>query len=435
MLPGLVDTYGHAGHGLIKGLHHPRYGWPTGPLYFQATTEDWWYAEGLLSALERLKFGVTCGLTVIGGTPARMDSPVFAERQAEALREVGVRGVLSVGPPDPFVSHLSHPWSATIWDEAGRSQVHEFTYADALENSLEVVRRWHRALDDRIRVALHPPYLFGRLAAHPRIPFTYTDDCVPVMREKAEEMRTLADRYGVLIHSHAFVGSVAYAVAKFGAATVREILGTGNVLLAHCNGLAEEEIALLGEARAGISVVPFTHENILYGTCPAIELLRAGAVVTISTDGTAPYTSYDLFKELPRAIWAQWERFKDQSVLPPGKALRMVTIDAARALGMDGLIGSLEPGKRADIILVDLHRPHLTPAALVPRQMVFYATGADVDTVIVDGRVLMRGRQVVTVDENAVLEQARAEAEAAFTRFDVSQFLEMGEEFWLNWRY
>jgi 5-methylthioadenosine/S-adenosylhomocysteine deaminase len=77
IMPGLVDTYGHAGHGLIKGIYHPERGWPTGTFYFHATTEDWWHAEGLLSAVERICFGVTTGLTVVGATPARMDSPVL----------------------------------------------------------------------------------------------------------------------------------------------------------------------------------------------------------------------------------------------------------------------------------------------------------------------------------------------------------------------
>ncbi len=110
VMPGLVDTYGHAGHGMIKAIRHPELGWPTNDLYFHAADEEWWSAEGLLSAVERLRFGVTCGLTVVGATPARMDSPIFAMRQAEAVESVGIRGVLGVGPPDPFVSHLPEPW-------------------------------------------------------------------------------------------------------------------------------------------------------------------------------------------------------------------------------------------------------------------------------------------------------------------------------------
>jgi len=433
VMPGLVDTYGHAGHGLIKGIHHPDLGWPTNPLYFHATDERWWYAEGLLSALERLRFGVTCGFSVVGATPARMDSPVFAERQAEAVAQVGVRGVLGVGPPDPLVSHLPVPWRGTFWED-GKPVSRSFTYEDTLRNTISVIERWHGGMEGRVRVALHFPYLFGRQAAHPRIPFTYRDEHVPVMIEKAEGIRDLADRYGVLIHSHAFRGAIAFGLQYFGADRVHRLLGP-DVTLAHCNGLAEEEVRVLGEEGVGIAVVPFTHENILYGPCPVIELLQAGANVTISTDGTAPYSSYDLFKEVSRAMWTQWTRFGNQRVLPAGKALRMVTLDAARALGLDNLIGSLEPGKRADIILVDFSRPHLIPEASVPRLLAFYVSGNDVDTVLVDGEVLMQDRKVRSVDEEAVMEMARGEAARAFARFDISPYLEINEDFWQGWRY
>ena len=96
---------GMPGTALIKGIHHPELGWPTGHLYFHATTEEWWYAEGLLSAVERLRFGVTTGLTVVGATPARMDSP-FILKNRPSNQVVGIRTVLAVGPPDPYVSHV-----------------------------------------------------------------------------------------------------------------------------------------------------------------------------------------------------------------------------------------------------------------------------------------------------------------------------------------
>jgi 5-methylthioadenosine/S-adenosylhomocysteine deaminase len=433
VMPGLVDTYGHAGHGLIKGIHHPELGWPTNIVYFHATDDRWWYAEGMLSALERLRFGVTCGFSVIGATPARMDSPIFAQRQAEAVREIGIRGVLGVGPPDPHVSHIPEPWSGTFWDE-GKPIKRPFSYQDTIRNSVSVIEEWHGAAEGRINVALHFPYLFGRQAAHPRIPFEYNDQHVPAMIEKAEEIRDLANRYQVLVHTHAFKGSVAFGIEHFGMGRVRQLLGP-DVLFAHCNGLSDVEVRVLGENRVGIAVVPFTHENILYGPCPVIELLQSGANVTISTDGTAPYCSYDLFKDISRAVWTQWTRFEDQTLLPAGRALRMVTIDAARALGVDHLTGSLEVGKRADIILVDLARPHLTPSASVPRLLAFYANGNDVDTVLVDGRVLMQDRKATSVDEDAVVGMAREEAARAFERLDISAYLEMTDSFWRGWRY
>jgi len=433
VMPGLVDTYGHAGHGLIKGIYHPERGWPTNPLYFHATDEEWWYAEGLLSALERLRFGVTCGFSVIGATPARMDSPAFAERQAEAVARVGIRGVLGVGPPDPYIAHLPTPWQATVWED-GQPVTRAFTHEDAIRHSIQVIQRWHGGAEGRVQVAFHVPYLFGRQASHPRFPFTYSAEHVPLMVERAEEARDLADRYGLLLHSHAFRGSIAFGLEHFGEERVRWLLRPPAVL-AHCNGLAPEEVQVLGEEEVGIAVVPFTHENLWYGPCPVVELLQAGAVVAIATDGTAPYTSYDLLKEVPRAVWAQWSRLGDQRALPPGKALRMVTIDAARALGLGDQIGSLEPGKKADLILLNGARPHLTPLVAVPRLLAFYATGHDVDTVVVDGRVLMQGGKVKSVDEEEVVARAQEAAARAFARFDPAPYLEMGRDFWRGWRY
>lgn len=433
VMPGLVDTYGHAGHGLVKGIHHPRLPWLNNEIYFHATTDRWWYAEGMLSALERLKFGVTCGFSVVGATPARMDSPIFAERQAEAVRDVGIRGVLGIGPPDPYVHHLTEPWSGTFWDD-GNSATRQFTYQDTIRNCLHVLKEWHGAAEGRVQIALHYPYLFGRQAAHPDIPFVYTDEHLPLVIEKAEEIRDLADQFGVLLHSHAFRGSIAFGMDKFGVERVHRLLGS-RVVLAHCNGLEMPEVQVLGEEHVGISVVPFTQENVLFGPCPVIELLQAGAIVTISTDGSAPYTSYDLLKEIPRTIMTQWQRFGDESLLPPGKTLRMVTIDAAKALGLDHLIGSLQVGKRADIILVDLSKPHLIPDRMVPRMLAYYATGNDVDTVLVDGKVLMQGRKVKSVDEQAVLEMARVESDLAFGRLDITPYLELNESFWQGYQY
>jgi 5-methylthioadenosine/S-adenosylhomocysteine deaminase len=433
IMPGLIDTYGHAGHGLIRAIHHPQRGWPSNQLYFHATTPDWWHAEGMLTALERLKFGVTCGFSVIGATPARLDSPIYADRQAEAVEEIGIRTMLGVGPPDPFIGHLPLPWDATDW-QSGQPDRRQFTYDEALEHSITVIERWHGAASGRLQAALHVPYLFGRQAQHPRIPFVYDASHVPVMIEKAEEARAVADRYGVLLHTHAFNGSIDFGLEHFGRARMARLLRTP-LVIAHANGLGPREIDAIGAAGVAIAVVPFTHENVAYGPCPVIELLQAGANVTISTDGTAPYASYDLFKEINRAMSMQWMRLGDQALLPAGKALRMVTIDAARALGLDDRIGSLEVGKQADVILIDMNKPHLTPNTHLVRLLALYATGHDVDTVIVDGKILMQGRETLYLDEDAILTRARGEAALAFTRSDVTPFLETNESFWTGWRF
>jgi cytosine/adenosine deaminase-related metal-dependent hydrolase len=157
--------------------------------------------------------------------------------------------------------------------------------------------------------------------------------------------------------------------------------------------------------------------------------------VTIATDGSAPRFSHDLWKDIVRAMWHQWVRYGTQQVLPPGKALRMVTIDAARALGMGEEIGSLEVGKKADVILVDFDRLHLTPKTFVPQLLTYYVNGNDVDTVIVDGKVLMEEGQILSVDVEEVMESAREEAARAFERVDLSPYTDMGRAFWHGARY
>jgi cytosine/adenosine deaminase-related metal-dependent hydrolase len=418
---------------MIKAIYRPDIGWPTNQLYFHATDERWWHVEGLLSALERLKFGVTTGYTVVGGTPARIDDPIYAERQAQAVDEIGIRAMIGVGPPDPHVSHLAKPWSATKWKNGKPTDV-LFSFEDAMDNTISVIRKWHKKADQRIHVSIHYPYLFGRQAAHPRIPFVYNDSLIPEMIRRSRQVREAADHHNVLLHTHIFYGSIAYGMEKFGREYVDYLMHTP-VAFAHSNGLLPEEIEILGEKKAGICVAPYTHENLNYGVCPVIELLKSGCNVSIATDGTAPYCSYDLFKEISRAIWAQWVQYKDQSLLPPGKALRMVTIDAAKVLGLDQLTGSLEIGKRADVILVDLNQPHLTPSVMIPRLLTHYVNGKDVETVLVDGRILMENREVKCADESKILAMARKEAEKSFELIDLAPYLIMGRNFWQGYRY
>jgi cytosine/adenosine deaminase-related metal-dependent hydrolase len=429
LLPGLVDSYAHAGHGLIRGLVAADGSWPAGELYWHGARERWWYAEALLAATERLRFGVTTGLSIVGATPPRCDSTVFADRNAEAYVEVGVRAVLGVGPPDPLFSHLSEPWSGSFF-EGGAWVRRNFDYQDALAASLEVIRRWHGAADGRVRVALAPSYLFGRHVQHRRFHHSPpgSADAAGIFA-RAEQMRALAQRHGVVLHTHMFRGSVAYALEHLGAEATLQLLGP-EVVVAHGNGFTQGEVDILGEARINVATVAYTHENLWYGYAPIRELLLAGANVTITSDGAAPYTSLDLWRELPRAIWNTWSVTDDQRSLPPERALRMVTIDAARALGLGDEVGSLEVGKRADLVVVDLDRPHLLAAGSVPWLLCHYASGHDVDTVVVEGRVLLRAGAPVTIDTAEVMALAREEATLALERIERSRYLGQGRGGW-----
>jgi cytosine/adenosine deaminase-related metal-dependent hydrolase len=433
IMPGLVDTYGHAGHGMVGGFYHPDAGWPAGRLYWHGTTEDWWFAESQLAAAERLRFGVTTGASIVGSTPARTDSPRFAVRCAEAYEKVGIRAVLGVGPPDPFIPHLPRPWTGSFLED-GEWVERAFTYDETVRNSLDVVETWHGGGNGRIRIALAPPYLFGRHAFHGHFEYTYRPGDVGVMIEKAEEMRDLADQYRVQIHTHVMKGGMSFALHHFGRERVERLLGP-DVVIAHGNGIGREGVEVIGSTRSNVASAPSTMENVRYGYAPVVEFLEAGANVTIATDGSAPRFSFDLWKDIVRAMWHQWMIHRTQHVLPPGKALRMVTLDAAKALGMGDEIGSLEQGKKADVILVDFNRLHLTPRTFLPQQLTYYVTGHDVHTVIVGGRILMEDRKIRTVDVEEVKALAREEAARAFERVDLEPYCETGPQFWLGARY
>jgi 5-methylthioadenosine/S-adenosylhomocysteine deaminase len=433
IMPGLVDTYGHAGHGLIRGFYHPDRGWPAWEIYWHKATDDWWFAEAQLAATERLRFGVTTGASIIGSTPARADSPIFGIRNAEAYSKVGVRAVLGVGPPDPFISHIPSPWSGSFLED-GEWVERQFTYDEAVSNSIEVIKAWHNGADGRIKIALAPAYIFGRHAFERRYQYAYEPDDIPVMIEKADEIRDLAGRYQVQIHTHLGPGAVDFALEHYGRDRVERLLGP-DVVLAHSNGLEQREVDILGATRSNVAYSPSTAENLWYGYAPVVEMLEAGANVAIATDGAAPRFSFDLWKDIHRGMWHQWIKHKTQHVMPPGKALRMVTIDAARALGIGDETGSLEAGKKADVILVDLNRPHLTPTTFVPQLLTYYVNGNDVDTTIVDGKVLMHGGEITSVNVQDVIDQGREEAERAFGQVDLSEYVEITRDFWHGARY
>jgi len=176
-------------------------------------------------------------------------------------------------------------------------------------------------------------------------------------------------------------GSVAYA-RELG------ILGP-HALLSHSTALTDEEIAIVADTGTHIVHNPSAVASIL-ARCPVTELLEAGANVCLGSDATAPDRSGDMFRHMQQCMHYHRTFHHDPSWLPPGRVLEMCTVDAARALGMADEIGSLEVGKKADVVLLDWRRPHLYPANMPLFRLVYFANGNDVDTVIVDGRIALR---------------------------------------------
>jgi cytosine/adenosine deaminase-related metal-dependent hydrolase len=182
-----------------------------------------------------------------------------------------------------------------------------------------------------------------------------------------------------------------------------------DVHLQHCIDLSLEEVRILAETGTHVTHAPG-------GYCPVPELMAAGVNVAITTDGTAPRISFDLLQAARKAQFAHQLRRNDRYLLPVGKLLEMITIDAARALGWEDEIGSLEAGKKADVAILNLRQPHLVPNWMIVHRLIYEAVGHDVETVIVDGRVAMEDRRVLTVDEGAALEAAERESRAIVER-------------------
>lgn len=418
VLPGLIDAHGHGGHSLLKTIASDTpnlWGRVVTNVYFHHTSDEFWYVEGLLSALERLRFGVTCGLSVIGSQP-RSDDPVFASNHAKAYAEVGLREVVAVGPRNP-------PWPQQVsrWRD-GRRERHEVTFEDALDGAARVIEAWHGGAGSRIRVYLTPFVIVPSLDTSGPTPADVAR-LTPFDRQQARRVREVARHHGTRIHSDAFGGMV-----RLAASDPHGLLGP-DVSLQHCTGLSHDEVRILADTDTRVGHAPMSGA-LLRARCPVPELLEAGVTVAIVTDGTSPRTTFDLLPQTRAAIRLHQLDTRSSHVLPPGKALEMITIDAARALGLEDEIGSLEAGKRADLILVDTARPHLTPAFMPVHRLVFAASGHDVTTVIVDGQVRLRDGRATAVNEGDILEQAEREARALVARAGLEPFMTPPEGFW-----
>jgi cytosine/adenosine deaminase-related metal-dependent hydrolase len=409
IMPGLIDVHGHAGHSLLKTVASDTIDlWmdTVTSAYFHSTTDEFWYIDGLLSALERVRSGVTCGMSVIGSMP-RSDDPVFGSNHARAYAEVGIREVVGVGPCAPPWPHPVSRWTN------GKKTERMVSFEETLAGAEAVIQAWDHGANDTIRVFITPFTIVPSLPSWGRTPPDIAASLQPHDRELSRRIREIASKYSTRIHSDAFGGMIQLAFQD-----ENRLLGP-DVLLQHCTGLSLQEIRILAETdtRVGHSPKPMVQR------CPASELLDAGVTVAISTDGNAPRSSFDLLQAARKIQFLEHLHFDDPFYLPPGKLLEMVTIDAAHALGWEHDIGSLEPGKQADIAIVNMRQPHLVPDFMVVHRLMYEASGSDIETVIVNGKIVMEDRHILTVNENDVLDAAQEESLATVRRAGLEKHL------------
>jgi len=284
-----------------------------------------------------------------------------------------------------------------------------------MEVSEALIRKWNNAGNGRVKMAV----VFPTISPSQNL----TGAALQEIKNQARAARELSKKHRVFFLQDGHTrGTVKFANDELG------LLGP-DAIFSHATELTEEEIRLVASTGTRISHNPSAIFSIR-GRNPTTELIDAGAVVMLGSDGPAPDRSYDMFRHMFQATRYHRFHFRDPNVLPAGKVLEMVTVDAARALGMEKEIGSLEAGKKADIILVDWFKPHLVPMNMPLYRLVYFANGEDVSTVLVDGRILMRDRRVLTVNEEEILTAAQREADLAIRRAGLQDLTALPEGFW-----
>ena len=424
MLPGLIDTHAHAGHGLTKTLGEGGIGIDTSwddimeRIYFQGTEPDFWYAEGLLSGLEKLRFGVTTGMSMLGSYP-RYDDEQYWQAHVEGMVEIGIRDILGVGTPNPPFPKKFRRWTSAA--DEGKSNIsfleYELSHEESFAKTRQAVKMFHDT-NNGLTLCYPTPSGVGRR------------DPLSVEAQKAQNraMKDISLEFGVPVHAHSYGGDIRFAREHF------PFILSENLSLAHCTGIDSEEIQILADTGTNVCSGPSTGSYIK-ARCPVVELLDAGCNVSFCTDASAPDRTYDLFEKMRMGARLHRVHFHDSGVLPAGKLLEMVTIDAAVCLGLDDRLGSIEEGKLGDIILIDMTKPHLYPPWQEPLRMVYQASGHDVDTVIVNGRVLMQNRKVSHVNQEKILAEAEKQGRTVLKRLELEKTAGLPATLWGKTHY
>jgi 5-methylthioadenosine/S-adenosylhomocysteine deaminase len=375
VIPGLVNAHTHAPMVLYRGL--------ADDLPLQEWLEKYIFpAEAKTVSREMVRVGTRlAALEMIqSGTTAYADMYYFEEEIGRVTKAAGLRGILGQTIIQFPVADAKTP-------------------AEGLARSEAFIKEFRN--DELIvpAVAPHAPY---------------TNDT-----KTLQAARALATRYGVPLITHVAETSaeVKNSQAAHGGMTPVAYLDSigflgPRTLANHMVWASPADIAILRNRRVGVSHNPESNMKLASGIAPVPAMLTAGVIVGLGTDGAASNNDLDMFEAMRLAAFLHKVHSGDPRAIPAATALQMATINGARALGLEKQIGSLEAGKRADLVVVSMAGARQTPMYNAISHLVYVSRGGDVQTTIVNGRVLMRDRKMLTLDEAAVLSEARKFAES-----------------------
>ena len=370
-MPGLINCHTHVPMTLFRGIaeDQPLDDWlkeTIWPLEAKLRLDDI-YIGTLLGCLEMIKNGTTCFA----------DMYFHEDTVAKAVEKSGLKGALAEGII-----------------EGGNKALGE----KMLNRSVDFAKKYNGYANSRVITLLGP-----------HAAYTCSPDLLKKISERAFELNV-----GVHLHLAESEGMFKEFEKKYGLSEVRFLDKLGffkhHILAAHCINLSNKDIHVLSERGVNVAHVPVANMKLGLGAAKIKELMDSSVNVSLGTDGPASNNSLDMFETMKVTAILQKLTYRNPTVIPAYEVLKMATINGAKALGLDGNIGSLEVGKKADIILIDLSKPHLKPLHNIYVSLVYSARGSDVDTVVADGNILMENRQVKTLDEQAIMEKAEKTA-------------------------
>jgi 5-methylthioadenosine/S-adenosylhomocysteine deaminase len=372
VMPGLINTHTHAPMVLYRGLADDlalmewlqKYIFPAEA---KTVTPAFVRAGTRLAALEMIE----------SGTTAYADMYYFEEEIATVTKETGLRGVLGQTIIQFPVADAKTP-------------------AEGIARAERFIRQWSG--DELIVPAIAPHAMYtldmATLKAARAVADRHHAPVIIHLAETEEEVKTSQQRYKTTPAQ--YLESIAF----WGPRT----------LAAHGVWVTPAEIRKLARRHVAVSHNPESNMKLASGTAPVLAMQRAGVVVGLGTDGAASNNDLDMFEAMRQAALLQKHASGDPRAMPARSALELATINGARALGLEREIGSLEPGKRADVITVSMAAARQTPMYDPLSHLVYVTRGDDVQMTVVNGRVLMRDRKVVVLDRAAVIAEAQAMA-------------------------
>ncbi len=368
IMPGLVNTHTHAAMTCFRGL--------ADDLPLMTWLNDYIFPAEAKLDYEKVYCGtlLACAEMILSGTTCFCDMYLFEDAVACAAKHAGMRAV---------VGEVLYDFPSPNYGPIEQG----FAYAEML------IEKWKNDPLITIAVEPHSPYLCAPDLLK-RASFLAKKNNIPLVIHVSEteyEVQTSKEKHGV---------------TPVGFLADLDVLSP-NLLACHCVALTDEDISLLQRFDVKVSHNPESNMKLASGIAPIPELLKAGVCVGLGTDGCASNNNLDIFLEMDTAAKLHKVNTFDPTAMDANTVLKMSTIDGARSLGLDDITGSLEPGKRADIIIIDTHKPHLTPMYNPISHLVYAVKGSDVTTSIINGKIVMEDGRLLTLKLEDIIEEIK----------------------------